>query len=69
MHMTEVAFCYGMTETSPVSHADARDDPLERAWDGRARSARTSRSRSSIRTRGLPSSAAPPASSARAATA
>ncbi|HET6507823.1 MAG TPA: AMP-binding protein [Baekduia sp.] len=30
MHMDEVAICYGMTETSPVSTQTRRDDPLER---------------------------------------
>ena len=30
MHMTEVAICYGMTETSPVSTQTRGDDPLER---------------------------------------
>jgi fatty-acyl-CoA synthase len=30
MHMGEVAICYGMTETSPVSTQTRRDDPLER---------------------------------------
>jgi len=30
MHMTEVAICYGMTETSPVSTQTAIDDPLEK---------------------------------------
>src|SRR5262249_30473403 len=30
LHMPEVAICYGMTETSPVSTMSARDDPLER---------------------------------------
>ncbi|HEX6697197.1 MAG TPA: AMP-binding protein [Solirubrobacteraceae bacterium] len=30
MHMSEVAICYGMTETSPVSTQTRRDDPLER---------------------------------------
>jgi fatty-acyl-CoA synthase len=30
MHMAEVAICYGMTETSPVSTQTRRDDPLER---------------------------------------
>jgi fatty-acyl-CoA synthase len=30
MHMDEVAICYGMTETSPVSTQTAADDPLER---------------------------------------
>jgi fatty-acyl-CoA synthase len=30
MHMTEVAICYGMTETSPVSTQTRVDDPLER---------------------------------------
>jgi len=30
MHMTEVAICYGMTETSPVSTMTRRDDGLER---------------------------------------
>ncbi|MFF4161452.1 AMP-binding protein [Streptomyces sp. NPDC001678] len=29
MHMSEVAICYGMTETSPVSTQTRRDDPLE----------------------------------------
>src|SRR3954454_3366445 len=30
MHMGEVAICYGMTETSPVSTQTRADDPLER---------------------------------------
>jgi fatty-acyl-CoA synthase len=30
MHMAEVAICYGMTETSPVSTQTRDDDPLER---------------------------------------
>jgi fatty-acyl-CoA synthase len=30
MHMSEVAICYGMTETSPVSTQTRIDDPLER---------------------------------------
>jgi fatty-acyl-CoA synthase len=30
MHMSEVAICYGMTETSPVSTQTATDDPLEK---------------------------------------
>jgi fatty-acyl-CoA synthase len=30
MHMTEVAICYGMTETSPVSTQTRRDDDLDR---------------------------------------
>jgi fatty-acyl-CoA synthase len=30
MHMTEVAICYGMTETSPVSTMTRRDDSLAR---------------------------------------
>jgi fatty-acyl-CoA synthase len=30
MHMDEVAICYGMTETSPVSTQTRRDDTLER---------------------------------------
>jgi len=30
MHMSEVAICYGMTETSPVSTMTRRDDPLAR---------------------------------------
>ncbi|HEX7103644.1 MAG TPA: AMP-binding protein [Nitrolancea sp.] len=30
MHMTEVAICYGMTETSPVSTQSAVDDPLDK---------------------------------------
>jgi fatty-acyl-CoA synthase len=30
LHMPEVAICYGMTETSPVSTMSARDDPLQR---------------------------------------
>jgi fatty-acyl-CoA synthase len=30
MHMAEVAICYGMTETSPVSTQTRIDDPLER---------------------------------------
>ncbi|MEV4636983.1 AMP-binding protein [Actinoplanes sp. NPDC049548] len=30
MHMSEVAICYGMTETSPVSTMTRRDDGLER---------------------------------------
>jgi fatty-acyl-CoA synthase len=30
MHMTEVAICYGMTETSPVSTQTRVDDPIER---------------------------------------
>ena len=30
MHMSEVAICYGMTETSPVSTMTRRDDSLER---------------------------------------
>jgi fatty-acyl-CoA synthase len=30
MHMAEVAICYGMTETSPVSTQTRRDDTLER---------------------------------------
>jgi fatty-acyl-CoA synthase len=30
MHMDEVAICYGMTETSPVSTQTRKDDPLER---------------------------------------
>jgi fatty-acyl-CoA synthase len=30
MHMSEVAICYGMTETSPVSTQTAVDDPLEK---------------------------------------
>jgi fatty-acyl-CoA synthase len=30
MHMEEVAICYGMTETSPVSTQTATDDPLEK---------------------------------------
>src|SRR3954470_20131280 len=30
MHMSEVAICYGMTETSPVSTQTRTDDPLER---------------------------------------
>ena len=30
MHMTEVAICYGMTETSPVSTQSATDDPLDK---------------------------------------
>jgi fatty-acyl-CoA synthase len=30
MHMSEVAICYGMTETSPVSTQTRADDPLER---------------------------------------
>ena len=44
MHMTEVAICYGMTETSPVSTQTRVDDSLERRVShGRARRARTSR--------------------------
>jgi fatty-acyl-CoA synthase len=30
MHMSEVAICYGMTETSPVSTQTRVDDPIER---------------------------------------
>jgi fatty-acyl-CoA synthase len=30
LHMPQVAICYGMTETSPVSTMTALDDPLER---------------------------------------
>jgi fatty-acyl-CoA synthase len=30
MHMSEVAICYGMTETSPVSTQTAADDPLQK---------------------------------------
>jgi fatty-acyl-CoA synthase len=30
MHMDEVAICYGMTETSPVSTQTRRDDPVQR---------------------------------------
>jgi fatty-acyl-CoA synthase len=30
LHVPEIAICYGMTETSPVSTMSARDDPLER---------------------------------------
>ena len=30
MNMSEVAICYGMTETSPVSTHDPRDDDLDR---------------------------------------
>ncbi|HET8976897.1 MAG TPA: AMP-binding protein, partial [Solirubrobacteraceae bacterium] len=30
MHMSEVAICYGMTETSPVSTQTASDDPLQK---------------------------------------
>ena len=30
MNMTEVAICYGMTETSPVSTQSATDDPLDK---------------------------------------
>jgi fatty-acyl-CoA synthase len=30
MHMNEVAICYGMTETSPVSTQTAADDPVEK---------------------------------------
>jgi fatty-acyl-CoA synthase len=30
MHMTDVAICYGMTETSPVSTQTAVDDPVEK---------------------------------------
>jgi fatty-acyl-CoA synthase len=30
MHMAEVAICYGMTETSPVSTQTRRDDDLDR---------------------------------------
>jgi fatty-acyl-CoA synthase len=30
MHMSQVAICYGMTETSPVSTQTRMDDPLER---------------------------------------
>ncbi|MGW2365474.1 AMP-binding protein [Streptomyces sp. NPDC001667] len=30
MHMAEVAICYGMTETSPVSTQTRADDPVER---------------------------------------
>jgi fatty-acyl-CoA synthase len=30
MHMTEVAICYGMTETSPVSTQSAVNDPLDK---------------------------------------
>ena len=30
MHMSEVAICYGMTETSPVSTMTRRDDSLAR---------------------------------------
>jgi len=30
MHMPEVAICYGMTETSPVSFQSHADDPVER---------------------------------------
>jgi fatty-acyl-CoA synthase len=30
MHMSEVAICYGMTETSPVSTQTRRDDDVER---------------------------------------
>ena len=30
MNMSEVAICYGMTETSPVSTQTRRDDDLER---------------------------------------
>jgi fatty-acyl-CoA synthase len=39
MHMSEVAICYGMTETSPVSTMTRRDDGLARRtgpWDGHA---------------------------------
>jgi fatty-acyl-CoA synthase len=38
MNMTEVAICYGMTETSPVSCQTLRDDDLERRTEtvGRA---------------------------------
>nr|WP_232483293.1 AMP-binding protein [Brevibacterium yomogidense] len=38
MHMTEVAICYGMTETSPVSTMTRRDDSLARRTEtvGRA---------------------------------
>src|SRR6266702_8022439 len=30
MHMPEVAICYGMTETSPVSFQSQPDDPIDR---------------------------------------
>ena len=53
MHMTEVGICYGMTETSPVStqtRSTTRSSAASRRSGGRAR---TSRSRSSTRTRGL----------------
>ena len=60
MHMDEVAICYGMTETSPVSTQTRGDDPLERAGHRRARAGRTSRSRWSTRTPAWSSSAATP---------
>ena len=47
MHMGEVAICYGMTETSPVSTQTRADDSLERRVGTVGRSTRTSRSRSS----------------------
>ena len=50
MHMGEVAICYGMTETAPVSTQTRRDDPLERRVGSVGqRWCRTSRSRSPIR--------------------
>ncbi|WP_254227492.1 AMP-binding protein [Burkholderia multivorans] len=30
LHMSEITFAYGMTETSPISFQTSRDDPLER---------------------------------------
>jgi len=39
MHMAEVAICYGMTETSPVSTMTRSDDDLARRTEtvGRSR--------------------------------
>ena len=70
MHMAEVAICYGMTETSPVSTQTRVDDPLERRVGtvGRAGPARGDQGhRPGERPRW--SSAASRASCARAATA
>ena len=70
MHMTEVAICYGMTETSPVSTQTRVDDPLERRVGtvGAGRPARRGQGRRPGDA-GWWSSAASRASCARAATA
>ena len=51
MGMAEVSICYGMTETSPVSLQTRSDDTIDQRVSTVGRSARISRSRSSIRQR------------------